>query len=61
MFYTHCKMCHLFLKSIKNVLDVCKSLHVMSFVESLNEKKFFVRRKKKIEISTNKKTLFNFI
>ncbi|MFS8015184.1 hypothetical protein Hanom_Chr15g01353371 [Helianthus anomalus] len=31
MFTPYCKLCPLSLKYTKNVLNVCKSLHVMSF------------------------------
>ncbi|MFS7971413.1 hypothetical protein Hanom_Chr09g00832531 [Helianthus anomalus] len=31
MYVTYCKVCLLSLKNTKNVLDVCKPLHVTSF------------------------------
>ncbi|MFS7934735.1 hypothetical protein Hanom_Chr05g00395201 [Helianthus anomalus] len=31
MYATYCKLCLLFLISIKTVLDVCKPLQIMSF------------------------------
>ncbi|MFS7972673.1 hypothetical protein Hanom_Chr09g00847551 [Helianthus anomalus] len=32
MYVTYCKVCPLSSKNTKNVLDVCKPLHIMSFI-----------------------------